>query len=78
MNPKSILVRADKVVDPLGIVVVVVAYFANKYWSLGLTADEVLLASLGMGAMRTLWEGHKRTWREPPEKKDVEAAPDPD
>lgn len=54
MKQKSILEQADKMMDPLGIIVVVVAYFANRIWSLNLTADEVLLASLGMGAARTL------------------------
>ncbi len=53
--------------DPLGIVVVVIVYFANKYWGLELTVDEVLLASLGFGAGRTLWEGHKRSKLEPTE-----------
>lgn len=60
MNPKKLLAHADVAMDPLGIVVVVVAYFANKYWTLELTADEVLLASLGFGAIRTLWETKKR------------------
>ena len=46
--------------DPLGIVVVIGAYFANKFWTLELTADDVLLASIGFGAARTLWERSKR------------------
>jgi len=66
MNPKNLLVHADKMMDPLGIVVVVAAYFANKFWTLELTADDVLLASLGMGSARTLWEGHKRRKKDAP------------
>ena len=48
MNPQALLARVDPVMDPLGLLFVVVAYFANKYWGLELTADDVLIASAGL------------------------------
>lgn len=60
MTPKSLLTKADRFMDPLGILVVVILYFSNKWWALNLTVDEVLLANLGFGAARTLWESRKR------------------
>lgn len=65
MDAKLLLARADKMMDPAGILVVVCAYFANKFWSLELSADDVLMASLGAGACRTLWELWKRHRKDP-------------
>ena len=60
MNPKNILARADKMMDPIGLIIIVFAYFANKFFNLEMSADDVLLASLGAGAIRTVWENYKR------------------
>jgi len=64
MNPKQIAKQtarqADKAMDPIGVVLVVAAYFLNKYHWVELTTDEVLLISIGAGALRSVWEGYKR------------------
>jgi len=64
MDPKQIAKqaaqKAEKAMGPIGVVLVVFAYFLNKYQWLELTTDEVLLISIGAGALRSVWEGYKR------------------
>lgn len=60
MDSKKILEQADKALDPLGVILIVLVYFLNKYTVLDLTVDEVLLISIGAGAFRSVWEGYKR------------------
>jgi len=60
MDPKRIIEHADKALDPIGVLALVVVYFLNKYTAINLSIDEFLLISIGAGAFRSVWEGYKR------------------
>lgn len=60
MDPKKIIEHADKALDPIGVLALVVVYFLNKYTAINLSIDEFLLISIGAGAFRSVWEGYKR------------------
>ena len=60
MEAKKIINSVDKVMDPIGVLLIVCAYFLNKYSIIKLTLDEVLLISIGAGSVRSIWESRKR------------------
>jgi len=62
LDPKQLVKEADKRLDPIGVCILVVIYFIDK-WShlnISLTFEEAILINIGAGAARSIWEGYKR------------------
>jgi len=59
MGPKKILIHADKTKDPIGVIAVAILYFANRIWQFDMTTDDILLATMLAGALRTFWDNYK-------------------
>lgn len=51
---------ADKAMDPVGTIIMVVFFFLNKYTVLSFDGDDVLMISALLGALRVIWESAKR------------------
>lgn len=51
---------ADKSMDPIGIVALFGYMMLRKFTGFELTQDELLYGSMACGAVRILWEQHKR------------------
>lgn len=63
MDKTKLLTHADAAMDPGGTLALVAFYFYNKYWPIEMTADEIILIGLGLGALRTMWERWKKSWK---------------
>lgn len=51
---------ADKAMDPVGTIIMVMFFFLNKYTILNFDGDDVLMISALLGALRIIWESAKR------------------